>query len=107
LGAIEHELGAMLDGPFDDFAWSEVHGLGERGGEVNVPLPGGFAFDELAAEDDALIDQEGVSLLVDAMSYPYLIGAKVDYREDLQGAKFVVENPNAASTCGCGASFSI
>jgi len=67
----------------------------------------GFAFDELAAEDDALIDQEGVSLLVDAMSYPYLIGAKVDYREDLQGAKFVVENPNAASTCGCGASFSI
>jgi len=56
----------------------------------------GFAFDELA-----------VSLLVDAMSYPYLIGAKVDYREDLQGAKFVVENPNAASTCGCGASFSI
>lgn len=67
----------------------------------------GFAFDELAAEDDALIDQEGVSLLVDAMSYPYLIGARVDYREDLQGAKFVVENPNAASTCGCGASFSI
>lgn len=67
----------------------------------------GFAFDELAAEDDALIEQAGVSLLVDAMSYPYLIGAKVDYREDLQGAKFVVENPNAASTCGCGASFSI
>ena len=67
----------------------------------------GFAFDELAAEDDALIDQQGIGLLVDAMSYPYLIGAKVDYREDLQGAKFVVENPNAASTCGCGASFSI
>ncbi len=67
----------------------------------------GFAFDEVAAEDDAVVEQEGVKVLVDAMSYPYLMGAKVDYREDLQGAKFVVENPNAASTCGCGSSFSI
>lgn len=67
----------------------------------------GFAFDEVAAEDDAVIEQEGVKVLVDAMSYPYLMGARVDYREDLQGAKFVVENPNAASTCGCGSSFSI
>ncbi|WP_024462468.1 iron-sulfur cluster insertion protein ErpA [Marinimicrobium sp. LS-A18] len=67
----------------------------------------GFAFDEVAAEDDAVVEQEGVKVLVDAMSYPYLMGARVDYREDLQGAKFVVENPNAASTCGCGSSFSI
>ncbi len=67
----------------------------------------GFAFDEVAAEDDAVVEQEGVKVLVDAMSYPYLMGAKVDYREDLQGAKFVVENPNAASTCGCGSSFSM
>lgn len=67
----------------------------------------GFAFDELAADDDAVVEMEGVKVLVDAMSYPYLMGARVDYREDLQGAKFIVENPNAASTCGCGASFSI
>lgn len=67
----------------------------------------GFAFDEIAGEDDAVVEQEGVSVLVDAMSYPYLMGAKVDYREDLQGAKFVIENPNAASTCGCGSSFSM
>ncbi|MGD8174715.1 iron-sulfur cluster insertion protein ErpA [Marinimicrobium sp. ARAG 43.8] len=67
----------------------------------------GFAFDEVATDDDAVVEQEGVSILVDAMSYPYLMGAKVDYREDLQGSKFVVENPNAASTCGCGSSFSI
>lgn len=67
----------------------------------------GFAFDEVAAEDDAVVEQGGVSLLVDSMSYPFLMGARVDYQEDLQGAKFVVENPNAASTCGCGASFSM
>lgn len=67
----------------------------------------GFAFDEVAAEDDALVEHEGVQLLVDSMSYPFLMGAKVDYKEDLQGAKFVIENPNAASTCGCGESFSI
>lgn len=67
----------------------------------------GFAFDEVAAEDDAVVDQDGVKVLVDAMSYPYLLGARVDYREDLNGAKFVIENPNAASTCGCGSSFSI
>lgn len=67
----------------------------------------GFAFDEVAAEDDAVVEQEGIQLLVDSMSYPFLMGAKVDYKEDLQGAKFVIENPNAASTCGCGESFSI
>lgn len=67
----------------------------------------GFAFDEVAADDDAVVEQDGVRLLVDGMSYPYLAGATVDYREDLQGAKFVVENPQATSTCGCGASFSL
>lgn len=67
----------------------------------------GFAFDEAVAEDDAVVEQEGIRLLVDSMSYPFLMGAKVDYLEDLQGAKFVIENPNAASTCGCGASFSM
>ncbi|MEO0443135.1 MAG: iron-sulfur cluster insertion protein ErpA [Pseudomonadota bacterium] len=67
----------------------------------------GFTFDELVAEDDAVIDKGDVGVLVDAMSYPYLVGAQIDYQEDLQGSKFVVSNPNASSTCGCGSSFSI
>ena len=67
----------------------------------------GFTFDEDIAEDDAVIERDGVSILVDAMSYQYLAGAEVDYREDLQGAQFIVANPNAASTCGCGNSFAI
>jgi len=67
----------------------------------------GFTFDEDVAEDDALVENGGVTMVVDSMSYPYLAGAEVDYKEDLQGAQFVVQNPNAASTCGCGNSFSI
>lgn len=67
----------------------------------------GFTFDEDIAADDAVIERDGVSMLVDAMSYQYLAGAEVDYREDLQGAQFFVANPNAASTCGCGNSFAI
>ena len=67
----------------------------------------GFTFDETVAEDDAVVDREGVSMVVDAMSYPYLEGSEVDYVEDLNGAQFVVANPNAAATCGCGNSFSI
>lgn len=67
----------------------------------------GFAFDEACAEDDAKIERDGVTVVVDAMSYPYLVGARVDYEEGLKGSKFVVENPNASTTCGCGSSFSI
>lgn len=67
----------------------------------------GFTFDELVTEDDALIDAEGITVLVDSMSYPYLMGATVNYEEGLAGSKFVIENPNAATTCGCGSSFSI
>jgi len=67
----------------------------------------GFTFDEDVAEDDAVVDREGVSMVVDAMSYPYLDGSVVDYIEDLNGSQFIVTNPNAASTCGCGNSFSI
>jgi len=67
----------------------------------------GFTFDDDVAEDDALIEQDGVEMVVDAMSYPYLAGARVDYVEDLSGSQFIVTNPNAASTCGCGNSFSI
>ncbi len=67
----------------------------------------GFTFDEDVADDDAVIENDGVSMVVDAMSYPYLEGAQVDYVEDLSGSQFVVTNPNAASTCGCGNSFSL
>lgn len=67
----------------------------------------GFTFDELVAEDDAVIEKEGVSVLVDAMSYPYIAGSQVDYQEGLQGSRFVIQNPNASSTCGCGASFAV
>ena len=59
------------------------------------------------AEDDWVIEREGVSALIDAMSYQYLMGSEIDYVEGLEGSKFVVNNPNATTTCGCGASFSI
>ena len=67
----------------------------------------GVTFDELVAEDDAVIEKDGITVLVDSMSYPYLAGSEVNYEEGLQGSKFVVQNPNADSTCGCGSSFSI
>ena len=66
----------------------------------------GFTFDEQVNEDDTVMSKNGVSLLIDAMSYQYLVGAEIDYKEDLQGAQFVIKNPNATSTCGCGSSFS-
>ena len=67
----------------------------------------GFTFDEDVAEDDAVVINDGVTMVVDSMSFPYLEGAEVDYIEDLNGSQFVVTNPNADSTCGCGNSFSI
>ena len=67
----------------------------------------GFTFDELLADDDITIEKEDVALVVDSLSYQYLVGATVDYTEGLEGSRFIVENPNADTTCGCGASFSI
>ena len=67
----------------------------------------GFTFDEDVEDDDTRIDKEGVTLLIDALSYQYLAGSVVDYKEDLQGSRFTVENPNAITTCGCGNSFSL
>ena len=67
----------------------------------------GFTFDEDVEEDDTRIDNEGVALLIDALSYQYLAGSVIDYKEDLQGSRFTVENPNATTTCGCGNSFSL
>jgi iron-sulfur cluster insertion protein len=66
----------------------------------------GFTFDEEAAEDDTVLQKNGVTLLVDPMSFQYLVGAEIDYAEGLEGAQFVIKNPNATSTCGCGSSFS-
>ena len=66
----------------------------------------GFTFDEMQNEDDTIVQKGGVTLLVDPMSYQYLVGAEIDYSEGLEGAQFVIKNPNATSTCGCGSSFS-
>lgn len=66
----------------------------------------GFAFDEKAAEDDTIVSRNGVDMIVDPMSYQYLVGAEIDYQEGLEGSRFIIRNPNATSTCGCGSSFS-
>ncbi|WP_428356430.1 iron-sulfur cluster insertion protein ErpA [Methyloprofundus sp.] len=67
----------------------------------------GFTFDEEVADDDTQVVNGGVTVLVDAMSVQYLNGAEIDYKEDLSGAQFVIRNPNASTTCGCGSSFSV
>ncbi len=67
----------------------------------------GFSFDEVTAEDDTVIERGGVQVLVDSLSFQYLAGAEVDYEEGLQGSRFLINNPNASTTCGCGASFSV
>lgn len=66
----------------------------------------GFTFDEAINEDDTTLEKNGVTLLIDSMSYQYLVGAVIDYTEGLEGSQFVIKNPNATSTCGCGSSFS-
>jgi len=66
----------------------------------------GFTFDEIVNEDDTTMTKNGVQLLIDSMSYQYLVGAEIDYKDDLEGAQFVIKNPNATTTCGCGSSFS-
>lgn len=67
----------------------------------------GFTFDENVEEGDTQVHNAGVTLLIDPMSYQYLMGAEIDYREDLEGSQFVIRNPNATTTCGCGSSFSV
>lgn len=67
----------------------------------------GFKFDDQVNEGDTVVEHDGVRMLVDALSIQYLAGSKVDYVEGLQGARFVIDNPNATSTCGCGSSFSV
>ncbi len=104
---------------FSDRAAAKVKSLIEADGDDSLQLrvfitgggcngfSYGFTFDDDVAEDDAVITRQGVAMVVDAMSYPYLDGSEVDYVEDLNGAQFIVTNPNAAATCGCGNSFSI
>jgi iron-sulfur cluster insertion protein len=67
----------------------------------------GFTFDDSITDEDAVITKGAVQLVVDELSYQYLVGSVVDYREDLQGSRFLIENPNASTTCGCGNSFSL
>ena len=67
----------------------------------------GFTFDENLEEGDTRVDNGGVTLLIDPMSIQYLAGAEIDYKEDIEGAQFVIRNPNASTTCGCGSSFSM
>jgi iron-sulfur cluster insertion protein len=67
----------------------------------------GFTFDEEVQEGDTAVENGGVTLLIDPMSVQYLTGAEIDYREDLSGAQFIIRNPNATTTCGCGSSFSV
>ena len=66
----------------------------------------GFTFDEVQNDDDTVMEKNGVTLLIDPMSYQYLAGAVIDYTDGLEGSQFVIKNPNATSTCGCGSSFS-
>ena len=117
MNQVQTEMPATLD--FTDSAAAKVKSLIEEEGnpalKLRIYVSGGgcsgfqynFAFDEAINEDDTVIVNNGVSLLIDAMSYQYMDGASVDYHEDLEGARFVIDNPNASSTCGCGSSFSV
>ena len=67
----------------------------------------GFTFDEEIQEGDARVENHGVTLVVDPLSAQYLVGAEIDYKEDLSGAQFIIRNPNATTTCGCGSSFAV
>jgi iron-sulfur cluster insertion protein len=66
----------------------------------------GFTFEQGIGDGDTIVEKDGVKLLIDPMSYQYLVGAEIDYSEGLEGAQFVIRNPNATTTCGCGSSFS-
>ena len=104
---------------FTDNAADKVHSLISEEGNDNLNLrvfvtgggcsgfQYGFSFEEDVQEDDTVIENKGARLLVDPLSYQYLVGAKVDYLEGLEGSRFVGDNPMASTTCGCGASFSI
>src|SRR5213594_1491400 len=103
---------------FTDNAAQKVKSLIEEEGNADLKLrvfvsgggcsgfQYGFTFDEDVNEDDTSMEKNGVTLLIDSMSYQYLVGAEIDYTEGLEGAQFVIKNPTATTTCGCGSSFS-
>jgi iron-sulfur cluster insertion protein len=92
-----------------------IAGEGDAALKLRVYVTGGgcsgfqysFAFDDQVGEDDTQVVRDGVTLLIDAMSFQYMVGATIDYQEGLEGARFVITNPNATATCGCGSSFSV
>lgn len=104
---------------FTDAAANKVKQLVEEEGNVNLMLrvyimgggcsgfQYGFKFDETINDGDTTVENGGVKVLVDPMSFQYLMGAEIDYKEDLSGAQFIINNPNASTTCGCGSSFSV
>ena len=104
---------------FTDAAAAKVRELIDEEGNPNLALrvyiqgggcsgfQYGFSFDESRAEDDLALQKGGVTLLVDPLSLQYLVGAEIDYSESLSGAQFVIRNPNARTTCGCGSSFTV
>lgn len=104
---------------FSQTAANKVKGLIEEEGNdrlmLRVFITGGgcsgfqygFTFDEDMEEDDTVVTRDGVKLVVDPMSFQYLEGAEVDYTEGLEGSRFIINNPNASTTCGCGSSFSV
>ena len=103
---------------FTDSAANKVKTLIEEEGNADLKLrvfvsgggcsglQYGFTFDEVTNEDDTVLNKNGVQLLIDPMSFQYLAGAEIDYQDGLEGAQFVIKNPGATSTCGCGSSFS-
>ncbi|MGA7179166.1 MAG: iron-sulfur cluster insertion protein ErpA [Thiobacillaceae bacterium] len=114
-------MNAMTETPlnFTDSAASKVKSLIDEEGNPELKLrvfvtgggcsgfQYGFTFDEVSNEDDTVLEKGGVTLLIDSMSFQYLVGAEIDYQEGLEGAQFVIKNPNATTTCGCGSSFSV
>jgi iron-sulfur cluster insertion protein len=117
---VSEMAGVLIQDPmlFTDSAVNKVKMLMEEEGNANLKLrvfvsgggcsgfQYGFSFDEVMNEDDTVINKNGVQLLIDPMSFQYLVGAEIDYQEGLEGAQFVIKNPGATSTCGCGSSFS-
>jgi iron-sulfur cluster insertion protein len=118
-GSVQMNAVAEMPAPliFTDSAATKVRQLIEEEGNADLKLrvfvqgggcsgfQYGFTFDEETNEDDTVMEKNGVTLLIDAMSYQYLVGAEIDYKEDIEGAQFVIKNPNATTTCGCGSSF--
>ena len=115
--AAEFDFDNPLD--FSEAAANKVKALIEEEGNDNLMLrvfvtgggcsgfQYGFTFEESVGDGDTTVEKNGVKLLIDPMSFQYLMGAEIDYTEGLEGAQFVIRNPNAATTCGCGSSFSV